>query len=159
MTLISHANKVILKILQARLQEYMNWELPDVQAGFRNGRGYQPWIFIKRTDAEVEVPVLWLPDAKASTHWERPWCKGCQLTGKDPDAGKNWGQEKKGMTEDEMIGWHHWLNGRYSEEFWEIVKDREAWHAAVHGVANSQTQLSEWTTTTKLVEAADLLIT
>ena len=55
----------------------MNWELPDVQVGFRNGRGYQPWIFIKRTDAEAEVPVLWLPDTKS------------QLTGKDPDAGKN----------------------------------------------------------------------
>ena len=59
-----------------------------------NPKGNQPWIFIRRTDAEVEAPVLWPPDAKS------------QLIGKDPDAGKDWGQEK-GVTEDEMVGWHH----------------------------------------------------
>ena len=58
----------------------------------------QPWIFIRRTDADAEAPILWPPDVK---NW---------LNGKDPDAGKDWGQEKKGMTEDEMVGWHHWLN-------------------------------------------------
>ena len=57
------------------------------------------WVFIGRTDAEAETPILWPPDAKS-------W-----LIGKDPDAGKDWGQEKKGTTEDEMVGWHHWLNG------------------------------------------------
>ena len=56
-------------------------------------------MFIGRTDAEAETPVLWPPDAKS-------W-----LIGKDPDAGNDWGQEEKGTTEDEMIGWHHWLNG------------------------------------------------
>ena len=61
------------------------------------------WIFIERTDAEAETPILWPPDAK---NW---------LTGKDPDAGKDWGQEEKGMTEDEMVGWHHWLNGHELE--------------------------------------------
>ena len=61
-------------------------------------KGNQAWIFIGRTDAEAEAPILWLPDEKS------------QLTGKDPDAGKNWKQEEKGMTEDEMVGWHHWLN-------------------------------------------------
>ena len=55
-------------------------------------KGYQPWIFIKRTDAEAEAPVLWPPDAKN------------QLIGKGPDAGKHWRQEEKGMTEDEMVG-------------------------------------------------------
>ena len=60
-------------------------------------KGDQSWIFIRRTDAET--PILWLPDAKKWLIW------------KDPDAGKDWGQEKKGMTEDEMVGWHHWLNG------------------------------------------------
>ena len=71
------------------------------------------------------------------------------------DAGKDRGQEEKGMTEDEMAGWHHWLNGRESEwtdsmdvgvsELQELVMDREAWHAAIHGVEKSRTQLSDWT--------------
>ena len=59
----------------------------------------QSWIFIGRTDAETEAPILWPPDAKS------------QLIRKDPDAGKDWGWEEKGMTEDEMVGWHLWLNG------------------------------------------------
>ena len=63
-----------------------------------NHKGNQPWIFIGRTGAEAETPILWPPDAKS------------RLTGKDPDAEKDWGQEKKGMTEDEVVGWHHWLN-------------------------------------------------
>ena len=66
-------------------------------------KGDQSWVFIGRTDAEAETPILWPPVAKS-------W-----LIGKDPDAGKNWGQEEKGMTEDEMVGWHHWLDGRESE--------------------------------------------
>ena len=59
----------------------------------------QSWIFIGRTDAEAETPVLWPPDGKNWLIW------------KDPDAGKDWRQEEKGTTEDEMVGWHHWLNG------------------------------------------------
>ena len=68
-------------------------------------KGGQSWVFIGRTDVEVEIPVLWLPDAKS-------W-----LVGKDPDArkdrdaGKDWGQEEKGTIEDEMVGWHHRFNG------------------------------------------------
>ena len=61
--------------------------------------GDQSWVFIGRTDVEVETPILWPPDAKSWLIW------------KDPDAGKDWGQEKKWMTEDEMVGWHHRLNG------------------------------------------------
>ena len=60
-------------------------------------------MFIGRTDVEAETPILWPPDVKS-------W-----LTWKDPDAGKDWGQEEKGTTEDEMVGWHHRLNGRESE--------------------------------------------
>ena len=66
-------------------------------------KGNQSWIFIGRTDVEVETPILWPPDAKI-------W-----LTGKDPDAGEDWRREEKWTTEDEMVGWHHWLNGRESE--------------------------------------------
>ena len=66
-------------------------------------QGNQSWIFIGRTDAEVETPILWPSDAK---NW---------LIGKDPDAGKNWRQEEKGTTEYEMVGWHHWLNGHEFE--------------------------------------------
>ena len=62
-------------------------------------KGDQSWVFIGRTDAKAETPVLWPPHGKS-------W-----LIGKDPDAGRDWGQEEKGMTEDEMAGWHHWLNG------------------------------------------------
>ena len=54
---------------------------------------------------------------------------------KNPDAGKDWRQKEKGVAEDEMLSWHHWLNGHEFERVREIVKDREAWHAAVHGVA------------------------
>ena len=79
-----------------------------------NPKGNQSWIFIGRTDAEAETPIFWLPDAK---NW---------LHGKDPDAGKDWGQEEKGVTEDEMAGWHHWLNGMSLSKLWELVMDREA---------------------------------
>ena len=64
--------------------------------------GDQPWDFFGRNDAKAEAPVLWPPHVKS-------W-----LIGKDPDAGRDWGQEEKGMTEDEMAGWHHWLDGRES---------------------------------------------
>ena len=62
-------------------------------------KGNQSWVFIGRTDVEAETPILWPPDAKS-------W-----LTGKDPDVGKDWRQEEKGMTEDEMVRWHHRLKG------------------------------------------------
>ena len=69
-----------------------------------NPTGNKPWLFIERTDAEAEVTILWLSDAKS------------QLIGKDPNAGKDWGQEENGATEDEMVGLHHQLNGHEFEQ-------------------------------------------
>ena len=69
-----------------------------------NYNGNQPWIFIERTDAEAEIPILWPPDVKT-------W-----LVGKDLEAEKDWEQEKKGATGDEMIGWHHWFNEHELEQ-------------------------------------------
>ena len=90
-------------------------------------KGNQPWILIGRTDAEAEAPILWPLDGKS-------W-----LFGKDPDVEKDWGQEEKGETEDEIVGWHHWLNEHELEQTLETVKDREAWYAAVHRVTKNQT--------------------
>ena len=96
-------------------------------------KGNQSWIFIGKTDAEAETAILWPPNEK--------W-----LTWKAPNAGKDWRQEERGTIEDEMVGWHHWLNGH---EFGQALGDNEGQgsrQVTVHGVTNSQTQLSNWTT-------------
>ena len=82
-------------------------------------KGNQLWTFIGRTDAEAEAPILWPLDGKS------------QLTGEDPDAGINWGQEDKEVTEDEMVGWHYRLNGYEFEQNPGDGEEQEAWHAAV----------------------------
>ena len=88
-----------------------SWESLGLQGDQNvNPKGNQPWIFIGNTDTEVEAPVLWPPDAKS------------RLFGKEPDAGKNWGQEEKGMRKDEIVGWHHRVNGH---EFEQILGDSE----------------------------------
>ena len=96
-------------------------------------KGDQSWVFIGRTDAEAETPLLWPPH-------EKSW-----FIGKDPDAGRDWRQEEKGTTEDEMAGWHHRLDGMSLSELRELVMDREAWRVAIHGVTKGQTRLSDWT--------------
>ena len=94
-------------------------------------KGNQPWLFIERTVAEA--PILWPPDAES-------W-----LTEKD------WRQKKR-MTEDKMIEWHHWLMDMSLIKLWKMVKGREARHAAVNGIAKRWTQLSYWTTMWKWVQ-------
>ena len=98
-----------------------------------NPKGSQSWILIGKTDTEAEAPILWPHDVKS-------W-----LIGKDPDAGKDWRQEEKWMTEDEMVGWHHRLDGHEFEQLRDLVMDREAWRAAVYGVAKNRTRLRDWT--------------
>ena len=96
-------------------------------------KGDQSWVFIGGTDVEAETELLWPPDSESCLIW------------KDPDAGKDWGQKEWGMTEDEMVRWHHGHNGHGFG--WTLgVGDREeAWHAVVHGVSRSRTWLSDWT--------------
>ena len=108
---------VVLEILESPLDSK---EIKPV-----NHKGNQSWMFIGRTDAEAETLILWPPDVK---HW---------LTGKDPDAGKDWRWEEKGMTKVEMVGWHHQLNRHEFEQATGAGMDREAWCAAVHGVPKS----------------------
>ena len=95
-------------------------------------KGNQPWIFVGRTDAETEAPIiLWPPDAKS------------RLIGKDSDAGKDWRQEEKGVTEDEMVGWHHRLNGH---EFEQALRDSEGQGSLVccSPWGRKESEMTEW---------------
>ena len=100
-------------------------------------KGNQSWVLIGKTDVEAEAPTLWWPDVKS-------W-----LIGKDPDAEKDWGQEEKGMTEDEMVGWHHRLDGRESE--WTPgVGDAQGGLACCGSWGHKDSDTTEWLNWTEL---------
>ena len=110
-------------------------------------KGNPPWIFTERTDAEAETPILWPPDAKS-------W-----LTGKDPDAGKDWGQEEKGTTEDEMAGWHHRLDGN-GFGWTPGVGDGQAGLACCSSWGHKESDTTErlnWTTFNQLYEVGTMI--
>ena len=115
----------------ARENSFESFPLDSKEIKPLNTKGNQPWKIVERTDAETEAPVLWPPDAKS------------QLIGKDPDAGKDWGQERR---QQQRMRWLIPIIDSIDmnlSKLQEIVKDREAWCAAVHGVAKKWTRLSD----------------
>ena len=95
-----------------------------------HSKGDESWVFFGRNDAKAETPILWPPLAKS-------W-----LIGKDPDAGRDWGQEEKGTTEDEMAGWHHWLNG-HEFEWTPGVGDEQGGLACCHSWGHKESDMTE----------------
>ena len=115
-------------VLEKTLESPFDWK--EIQPVYP--KGDQPWVFIGRTDVEAETPILWPPHVK---NW---------LTGKDPDDGRDWGQEEKGTT-----GWDGWmasptLMGMSLSKLQELVMDREAWRSSIHGFTKSRKWLSDW---------------
>ena len=99
----------------------------------------QAWVFIGRTDVEAEAPIFWLPDVKN------------ELIGKDPDAGKDWRQEERVTTEDEMVGWHHWLNG-HEFEWTPGVGDGQGGLACCGSWGRKESDTTEWLNRTELTK-------
>ena len=113
--------------LEKTFESPLDWK--EIQPA--NPKGNQSWIFIGRTDAEAETPILWPPDAQSWLIW------------KDPDARKDWGQEEKGTIEDEMAGWHHRLNGHEFE--WSLgVGDRQGGLVCCDSWGHKESDTTEW---------------
>ena len=104
-------------------------------------KGDQSWVFTGRTDAEAETPILWPPNAKSWLIW------------KDPDAGKDWAQEEKGKTEDEMVGWHHWLNG-HGFGWTPGVGDGQGGLACYSSQGHKESDMIEWLNWTEQLSSA-----
>ena len=118
----------------AMLEKTLESSLDSKEIKPVNLQGNQSWIFIERTDAEAEDPIFWLFDVKS-------W-----LIRKDPDAGKDWGQEEKRVTEDEMVGWHHWLHELELEQSPGDGEGQGSLACCNPWVAKRLTQLFNWTT-------------
>jgi len=114
-------------VLEKTLESPLDCKIKSVDL-----KGNQFWILIGRTEAEAETPIFWLPDTKN------------RLTGKDPDAGKDWRQEEKWTTEDEMVRWHHWLNGHEFEQALGVGDGQGSLACCSSWVAKSQTWLGDW---------------
>ena len=108
-------------------------------------KGNQSWIFIGRTDAEAAAPILWPPDAES------------QLIRKDPDARKDWRQEKKGTTADDMVGWHHQLNGHEFEQAPGDGEGQESLVCCSPWGRRVKTRLNDWTATSHSHRLIDIL--
>ena len=116
-----------------------SWESLGLQGDpTSHSKGDQFWVFFGRNDAEAETPVLWPPHVKS-------W-----LIGKDPDAGRDWGKEEKGTTEDEMAGWHHWLDGHESERT-PGVADGQGGQVCCNSWGHKESDMTEWLNWTELV--------
>ena len=105
-------------------------------------------LILKEINPEYSLEGLMPSSPEAAVFWP-PDVKSC-LTGKDPDAGRDWRREENRTTEDEMVGWHHWLNGHEFEKAPGDGEGQGSWHAAVHGLAKSWRRLGHWTTTDRL---------
>ena len=115
------------------LEKTLEGSLDCKEIKLLNPKGNQSWIIIGRTDAEAEAPILWPPDVK---NW---------LIRKDPDAGKDWRQEEKGMIEDQMIGWHYQLDGHEFEQAPGVGDEQGGLTCCSPQGRKSRTQLSDWT--------------
>ena len=120
------------EVLEKTLESPLDWkEIQPVHP-----KGDQSWVFIRRTGVEDETPVIWPPDTKSWLIW------------KEPDAGKDLGQEEKGMTEDEMVGWHHRLNGWVwvdSGSWWWTGKPSRLWFMGLQRVGHDWATELNWT--------------
>ena len=105
-------------------------------------KGDQSWVFIGRTDAEAETPILWPPDVESRLIW------------KDPDAGKDWGQEEKGTTDDEIAGWHCWLNG-HRFGWTPGVGDGQEDLACCGSWGHKESDMTEWLNWTELINLTE----
>ena len=128
-------------VLEKTLNSRLDYNIKPV-----NPKGNQSWIFIGKTDAEAEAPIFLQSDGKS-------W-----FNGKDPDAGTDWRHKGNRITEDDMVGWHHWLNGHEFEPTLWDGKGQESLAFCIYEVTKNRTQLSHWTTIGSVLSKVDGII-